>query len=97
MRFLLVFTLYVLNLTHKSQPVAAPNLFDILVGITASQEVTGEVEHLGAVGKTWNAAVAVEVGAKSYVLYTHDVYCVFKVLQGVQDCCFAILTQETRI
>ncbi len=43
MRFLLVFTLYVLNLTHKSEPVAAPNLFYILVGIAATKEVAGEV------------------------------------------------------
>ena len=97
MRFLLVFTLYVLNLTHKSEPVAAPYHSYFFVGIMATKEVTGEVEHLGAVGESWYSSVAVEVGAESYVFYSHDVYCVLEVLQCVQDCCLAILTQEARI
>ena len=52
-----------LCIAHDSQPVAAPDFFDIGFTIATAQERTREIDEFGCVGESADASVTIEVGA----------------------------------
>ena len=51
----------VLHLRHHSEPVASPNLDNILLAIFAAQQLEGEIDEFRRVGETSDAAVSIKV------------------------------------
>ena len=80
---------YVLHLTHDAQPVAAPYLLYVLFRELVYEELACEIEHVAAVGKARYAAVAIEVGAQTHMVYAHHLYGMAQVLHEILNCCLA--------
>ena len=62
-----------LYLCHHTEPVAAPYLADVFLGVALAQEIEGEAYGFGSIGHTRHTAVAVEIGTQPHMVYAHDV------------------------
>ena len=87
----------VLHLRHHSEPVASPNLDNILLAIFAAQQLEGEIDEFGRVGKTADAAISIKVGSQTYVVDTHHIDGMLKMGDGIHDVGFPLFTQESMI
>ena len=83
-----------LHLRHKVEEVAAPDHLDVLFGEVLLQELACELYELGSVAESADAAVAIEVGAESYVLNAHDGDGVPEVVDGIDDGGLCVLLEE---
>ena len=87
----------VLHLRHHSEPVASPNLDNILLAIFAAQQLEGEIDEFRRVGETSDAAVSIKVGTQTYVVDTHHIDGMLKMGDSVHDVGFTLFTQESVI
>ena len=87
----------VLHLRHHSEPVASPNLDNILLAIFAAQQLEGEIDEFRRVGEPPDAAVSIKVGTQTYVVDTHHIDGMLKMGDSVHDVGFTLFTQESMI
>ena len=87
----------VLYLRHHSEPVASPNLDNILLAIFTAQQLEGEIDEFRRVGETSDAAVSIKVGTQTYVVDTHHIDGMLKMGDSVHDVGFTLFTQESVI
>lgn len=87
----------VLYLRHHSEPVASPNLDNILLAIFAAQQLEGEIDEFRRVGEPPDAAVSIKVGTQTYVVDTHHIDGMLKMGDSVHDVGFTLFTQESVI
>lgn len=87
----------VLHLCHHSEPVASPNLGNILLAIFAAQQLEGEIDEFRRVGETSDAAVSIKVGTQTYVVDTHHIDGMLKMSDGIHDISLSLFTQESVI
>lgn len=87
----------VLHLRHHSEPVASPNLDNILLAIFAAQQLESEIDEFRRVGKTSDAAVSIKVGSQTYVVDTHHIDGMLKMGDGIHDVGLTLFTQESVI
>lgn len=101
-RFLLLFNALCvmfrgLHLAHHAQPVLAPNLFDVGFREPLPQKGGGEVDEFRRIGQPFDAAIAVEIGAKAHVVDAHHVDSMVQMGHGIADVGLTFLAQKAVI
>ena len=84
----------ILRFLHDAEEVAAPDLLDVLLAIATGKELTGEADELRAAAKTCDASIAIEVGAKTYMVDAHDVDGMLKMGNDIKDGGLSVGTEE---
>ncbi len=87
----------VLHLRHHSEPVASPNLGDILLAILAAQQLEGEVDEFRRISKSSDAAISIKVGTQTYMVDAHHIDGMLQMGNGIHDVGLALLAQESMI
>ncbi len=87
----------VLYLRHHSEPVASPNLGNILLAIFAAQQLEGEIDEFRRIGKSADASISIKVGSQTYVVDTHHIDGMLQMGNGIHDVGLALLAQESMI
>ena len=82
---------------HDSQEVAAPDLLDIGIAVTLAEQLAGEVKEFGTVCKATHTTIAIEVGAKTYMVDAHNLDGMVEMGHHIEDRCFSVAAQETVI
>ena len=83
-----------MGLGHHAEEVAAPDLLDVGLGITAREELHGEVDEFGGVGKTADTTVTVEVGTETYMVDAHHLDGMLEMVEDVEDGGLTMATEE---
>ncbi|MBQ4168498.1 MAG: hypothetical protein II599_01520, partial [Bacteroidales bacterium] len=86
-----------LRLGHHTEEVATPDLLDILVAVTLTEQLAGEMNEFGTVCQARDSPIAIEVGTQSHMVDAHHLDGMLEVGDDVDDRRLAVLAQETVI
>ena len=95
--FVITLLFKVLHLRHHSEPVASPDLGDILLTVLAAQQLECEINQLGRISKSADASVSIEISTQTYMVDAHHLDGMFQMGNGIHDVCLALLAQESMI